>query len=273
MNAFEKKFTILVKQYYDESGRHDLPWRQTTDPYYILVSEIMLQQTQVERVIPKYQLFILTYPTLAALAVAPLRDVLVLWQGLGYNRRAKALLMAARFIMEKFSGTFPRSRDDILQLPGVGPYTMGAIVAFAFNEAVPIIETNIRTVYLHHFFTGKTVIGDNELMPIIIMTLDTNNPRTWYYALMDYGSYLKQILSNPSKRSKHYTKQTTFAGSDRQIRGAIIHILVEQAQLQSGSALVKLLYRFEETRVQAQLASLVTEGLVMKVGRSYQLPI
>jgi len=272
MNQREAKFVKTVIDFYTVNGRHVLPWRKTSDPYLILVSEIMLQQTQVERVVPKYQAFISAYPTAVALAQAPLRDVLVLWQGLGYNRRAKSLHEATRHIRTHYAGEFPHSREAIMCLPGVGPYTAGAILAFAFNEAVPMIETNIRTVYLHHFFRSKTDVPDTELRSFILKTLDTKSPRTWYYALMDYGSYLKKTLPNPSKRSKHHTVQSKFVGSSRQIRGAIIRHLGESLVPKTSQAIAKELSHFEARRIAEQLAVLVAENLVTKKSKHYQLP-
>lgn len=273
MNKSQLAFVQTVKNFYKKSGRHDLPWRQTTDPYLILVSEIMLQQTQVERVIPKYELFISAYPTSKKLSRASLKDVLMLWQGLGYNRRAKALLEAARHIEEQFEGVFPCSKEAILSLPGVGSYTTGAVLAFAFNEAHVMIETNIRTVFLHHFFLGRHDVPDSELLPLIAGTLDTVDPRTWYYALMDYGSHLKKTVPNPSKRSAQYTKQSKFEGSNRQIRGALIRVLTAQAEPQTLKSIQQLLVKYGSEKLQEQLESLMVEGLVNKIKTSYQLPI
>jgi A/G-specific adenine glycosylase len=193
-----------VLAYYKSHGRHHLPWRKTFDPYKILVSEMMLQQTQVDRVIPKYEAFIKKYPTAGKLAAAPLTDVLTLWSGLGYNRRAKYLWEAAS------GGT-----------KGIGPYTKAAVAVFAHNEPVVMIETNIRTVYLHHLFPKVKNIPDEKLLPYIVVPKGVE-PRVWYAALMDYGSYLKQAHLNPSRRSKHHVKQKKFAGSDREVRGAIL---------------------------------------------------
>lgn len=273
MNKRQLLFVDTVRDFYTKNGRHDLPWRKTTDPYLILVSEIMLQQTQVDRVIPKYLAFIAAYPSLEKLAQASLRDVLILWQGLGYNRRAKALHEASRLIVEHFAGVFPTTRDDILRLPGVGPYTTGAILAFAFNQAEPIIETNVRTVYLHHFFPQTLKVPDLKLMPLIAATLDRQKPREWYYALMDYGSYLKKTFPNPSKRSRHHTSQTKFNGSNRQIRGAIVKVLGEQPEPQTFRSLGILLAAFDGIRVGEQLQTLVFEKLVTKIKSRYQLPI
>jgi A/G-specific adenine glycosylase len=225
MNAREKKFITTVQQFYTEHGRHTLPWRKTHNPYRILVSEIMLQQTQVERVIPKYQNFLKLFPTVEVLAAASLGQVLVAWQGLGYNRRAKMLHACAQVVVNDLGGIWPKTHSGLLALPGVGPYTASAVLAFAFNVPTPLIETNVRTVYIHHFFPNETNVLDSALLPIIERTLDKENPRIWYASLMDYGSYLKATVGNKSRASKHHVKQSTFAGSNRQIRGAIIRLL------------------------------------------------
>jgi A/G-specific adenine glycosylase len=212
-------FTKRVWGFFRQHGR-SLPWRHNTDPYKILVSEIMLQQTQVDRVIPKYRAWLQRFPTAKTLAGASLAEVLTMWQGLGYNRRAIALKRAAeRLVIAK---KFPREREKILELPGVGPYTAGAVAAFAFNEPVVMIETNIRTVFIHHFFADKKKVSDAELLPLIEATLDRRKPREWYWALMDYGSYLKKKVGNASQRSAHHTRQSPFAGSNRQLRGAVL---------------------------------------------------
>lgn len=260
-------FVRTIWHYFDHHGRHDLPWRQTRDPYHILISELMLQQTQVARVIPKYQAFIAAFPTVEVLAEAPLSAVLRLWQGLGYNRRAKFLHEAAKVIAK--SG-FPTSYEEIRQLPGVGSYTAGAILAFAYDEAVPVIETNIRTVYLHHFYGAKTGVTDAEILVLVKETLPKRRSvREWYYALMDYGAHLKTKVGNINRQSRHYTVQSRFAGSDRQIRGAIIRLLTVESctkrELQAHLPLVTA------PRLTAQLTRLVSEGLVVQEGRRYGL--
>ena len=184
-------FIKTVTTYYKKHGRHDLPWRHTTDPYKIAVSEIMLQQTQVARAIEKYNLFIKQFPNIQLLAQAPLSEVLKLWSGLGYNRRAKFLHAMAKTIVTDYDGVFPRTQAALKSLPGIGDYTAGAIAAFAFNNEAFCIETNIRTVYIHHFFPDQKNISDAVLLPHIKNTLDTKHPREWYWALMDYGSFLK----------------------------------------------------------------------------------
>lgn len=262
----------MVKDFHVAHGRHDLPWRQTHDPYRILVSEIMLQQTQVARVMPKYETFLDTFPTVEALAQAPLGAVLSLWQGLGYNRRAKLLHECAQVVQREYGGVFPSDEATLRTLPGIGPYTASAVLAFAFNTPTVLIETNVRTVYLHHFFPKGTAVPDSALLPIIAATLDTKNPRAWYAAVMDYGSYLKQTIGNKSKQSKHYAKQSKFAGSDRQIRGAIIRALSNTKSGLTIASLTKELSPIAPERIQTPLQKLIGEEMVQKVGNRYCLP-
>jgi A/G-specific adenine glycosylase len=265
-------FIDAVCTYYHAYGRHSLPWRKTTNPYRILVSEIMLQQTQVERVLPKYQLFIKTFPTVQALAAAPLADVLRLWQGLGYNRRAKLLHTCALEIVANHKGRWPRDEKQLRDLPGIGPYTAAAICAFAYNQPVVMIETNIRQVYIHHYFRKATAVSDKMLEPIIKRTISLTNARDWYAALMDYGNYLKRTYGNNTHQSRSYQKQTPFKGSKRQLRGAIIRFLttqktpvsihkIKQAVTQEGLAFSPVV-----------LEQLCTEGLLKRTGSTYALP-
>lgn len=270
MNKKEQQFVQTVKDFYKKKGRHVLPWRKTKNPYRIHVSEIMLQQTQVDRVLPKYRNFIQKWGSIEALASVPLSEVLQEWQGLGYNRRAKKLHECSRYIQEKFNGVYPRTSQDLVDLPGIGPYTAGAIMAFTYNEPVSIIETNIRSVYLHHFFKDEEDISDIQLMQLIETTLDRKNPREWYWALMDYGSYLKKEFGNPNKKSTSYTKQSKFEGSDRQIRGAIVRLLAESSCTRMN--LLQKLSQFEDIRVDAQLVKLLRENMVQKNKQRYQLP-
>lgn len=258
-------FVSLVWGYYDKHGR-ELPWRRTADPYAIMVSEIMLQQTQVSRVIPKFLAFLQTFPTVYDLADAPLSEVLKAWSGLGYNRRAKYLHESAKVITQKYHGTFPQKLDDLTALPGIGVNTAGAILAYAYNIPVVFIETNIRTVYIHHFFADKSNVTDKELLPIIKKTVDAKNPREWYWALMDYGSFLKQTVGNLSRSSKHYAKQTPFEGSKRKVRGAILRSLASR-----NLELVELEALTDDNRTHAILKDLVAEGLISEKDGSYQL--
>lgn len=270
MTKREQEFVGTVLAYYEENGRHELPWRKTHDPYAILVSEMMLQQTQVDRVIPKYEAFLKKYPTIQKLSKASLSDVLKLWQGLGYNRRAKMFLSCAQIVTDEYGGVFPTTEEALVALPGIGPYTAKAVLAFACNTPVILIETNVRTVFLHHFFKNESDVSDAQLVRYIVLTCDSTNPREWYYALMDYGSYIKKEFGNPNTLSKHYTKQSSFKGSDRQIRGAIIRALTSAPY--TRVALLKELSSYEDIRVDAQVESLMSEGMIVQVKGKYQLP-
>lgn len=256
----QKTFKKKVFSFYKKEGR-DLPWRKTTNPYRIWVSEVMLQQTQVPRVVSKYKEFLKKFPTVEALAKAPLKEVLITWQGLGYNRRAKLLHEGAKYIVKECKGKFPK--ENLQNIPGIGSYTEAAIQAFAFNVPVPCIETNIRTVYLHHFFNDKKDVSDKEILELVEETLDRKNPREWYWALMDYGSHLKQQGVQINNKSKHYTKQSKFKGSDREIRGAIIRTLSHNKKIGE--------LPHDKKRVQEQIQKLLKEGLVVKKGRSFTL--
>jgi A/G-specific adenine glycosylase len=222
-----RKFRSIIYRYYRQHGR-TFPWRQTVNPYHILVSEIMLQQTQTSRVLKKYEEFITAFPDFESLAAAPLQQVLQVWQGMGYNRRAIALQETARTILSSFSGQLPSSPDILITLPGIGPYTASAIPVFAFNQPHAFIETNIRTVYLHFFFSDRSGVNDKEILPLIKATLDRANPRKWYFALFDYGAILKSV-GNSDRQSTHYRKQSPFKGSNREIRGQIIKLLLSDS--------------------------------------------
>ena len=254
-----RHFQQLVYRHFRENPR-PLPWRGTTDPYRIMVSEIMLQQTQVERVLPKYDAFLARFPTVAALAGAPLADVLALWQGLGYNRRGMMLKRAAEEIIARHGGAVPGDPAELARLPGIGRYTAGAIAAFAFGLATPFIETNIRSVYIHHFFSDRTDICDSEILPLVERTMDRRNIRDWYNALMDYGAMLKRCTPNPSRRSRQYSRQDPFSGSNREIRGEILRLLLETPGLPAAELIRKS--GREGERVRAMLAALVREGLL-----------
>jgi A/G-specific adenine glycosylase len=269
MTKKEQQFIATVWDYYRQHGRRSLPWRRTKDPYKILVSEIMLQQTQVDRVKPKYEAFLKQFPSVAALASAQLKDVLIAWQGLGYNRRAKMLHSCAIELVNRYHSKFPKTRKELVELPGVGPYTAGAIMAFAFNLPEVLIETNIRSVYLHHFFNGCDDVTDQKLFILIEKTLSNDNPREWYAALMDYGTFIKKEFGNPNTRSAHHAVQSIFKGSDRQIRGAIIRLLAEKSLLRTQ--IVQRLSAYEDVRVDAQLEKLKNEGMIMKQGSRLSL--
>ena len=219
-------FQKTVWDYYQAHNRADLPWRKKITPYRIWISEVMLQQTQVGRVVDFFNAWMKAFPTIRTLADAPQIEVLKHWKGLGYNSRALRLKRAAEIIIKDHGGKFPKTLEQILKLPGIGPYTAGAIMAFAHDEKVTMIETNIRRAYLHHFFRDTANIHDREILQLIEQTLPDKNFREWYWALMDYGSYLGRTIPNPNKRSRHYTLQKKFEGSDRQIRGAVLEVLL-----------------------------------------------
>jgi A/G-specific adenine glycosylase len=202
-----------------------MPWRDNINPYYILVSELMLQQTQVDRVIPKFNDFIYKFPDINTLALSSLADVLTLWNGLGYNRRARFLHNSAKKIMEEFGGKIPETLSELITLPGVGPNTAGAILVYACNQPVIFIETNIRSVYFYHFFLDSAAISDNELAQVMKRTIDTEHPREFFWALMDYGVYLKKQGAGQISKSEHYKKQSPLKGSLRETRGQIVRAL------------------------------------------------
>ena len=243
-----------------------LAWRATSDPYAILVSEVMLQQTQVERVARYYPRFLAHFPDPAALARAPLRAVLERWSGLGYNRRALALQRTAQLVCARYDGALPADRELLLQLPGVGAATAGALLAFAFERPVVFIETNIRRVYLDQFFPTAAGVSDNLLLPLIARTLDRRRPRQWYYALMDYGAALASHAANPNRRSAHYTRQSPFAGSARQLRGCLIRVLTAHGGLTLRELQQRCPLQPTAERLEAAIGALVAEGLVQRRG-------
>lgn len=261
-------FRRLVYAVYEREHRSDLPWRQTRDPYRIMLSEIMLQQTQVARVRSKYEEFLAAFPDTAALAGASLQEVLAVWQGLGYNRRGMALKRAAEEIVTRFGGVVPASPEELRTLPGVGPYTAGAIAAFAYDRPELFIETNIRTVFLHLLFADRHGVADREILPLVDATLDRDRPREWYYALMDYGALLKQETANPGRRSAHHVKQSPFRGSNREVRSRILKEVLAGGGATERELIVRL--DGDEVRVRKNLANLEKEGfLVREEGHRY----
>jgi A/G-specific adenine glycosylase len=264
VRAFQEK----IYSHYNTWGR-DLPWRKKPEPYRVLVSEIMLQQTQVERVIEKFQEFLEAFPDFNALADAPLPRLLKIWQGMGYNRRALALKALAQKVVAVHRGKLPHEPEKLIALPGIGPYTAGAIAAFAFNRPVVFMDTNIRRVYIHEFFHDRDDIHDDEIIPFLERTMDAEHPRKWYNALMDYGTMLKKGQVNPNRRSAHYTRQGPFENSNRQVRGKILKVLVAESQL-SAAKIVKRT-GMDTERVKANLTKLTEEGFIKKDGRTYSL--
>ncbi len=255
------EFRKTVYDFYERHGR-SFPWRKTRNPYHIFVSEVMLQQTRTERVAGKYGEFIRRFPSIRSLAEAPLQKILKEWQGMGYNRRAIALKKSAEIIVKEFRGRIPSSVQALTLLPGVGKATASAIAAFAFNEPVAFIETNIRSVFIHFFFRARNEVKDAEIVPLVEETLDRRNPRRWYYALMDYGVLLKKTHDNPARKSAHHKRQPPFRGSNRQIRGMIIKALVTKGGLPEKE--IVAIVKTGEESVRANLVQLQKEGLIRK---------
>jgi len=279
MKREEKAFIKTVYDYYKENGRHDLVWRHPTlklrhgnkdfDPYRIAVSEVMLQQTQVTRVKEKYKEFLIVFPSLKSLADAPLIEVLKVWTGLGYNRRAKFLKSMAESIIRDHKGEFPKTVEGLEKLPGVGHYTARAIATFAYNQPHTFNETNIRTVYMHHFFLESLeLVDDKVLLPLIEATLDWEHPREWYWALMDYGSYLKSQGIKIHRNSKQYIKQKPLKGSIREVRGSIVKILAQGPQTILS---LRKSTGFDTARYNSAIEQLVAEKLIEKKAGRYQI--
>lgn len=260
------RFRRRVLDHYRRHGRR-FPWRQTRDPYRILVSEFMLQQTQTARVLVKFAPFVARFPDVRALAAGDRGDVLALWSGLGYNRRAVALHRAAGLIADRFDGAVPSGSQDLRALPGVGPATAGAVQAFAFGRPALFVETNIRRAALHELFPGRTAVSDRDLLPVLEQALDRSDPRTWYWALMDYGAALARggpNRPNPNRRSAHYTRQGRFNGSNRQQRGRILRALTERGPLTFAelSGLIGAADRAGREQARRNIEAMAAEGLL-----------
>jgi A/G-specific adenine glycosylase len=273
--------------WYKKNGR-DLPWRQAEDPYRIMVSEIMLQQTQAPRVVPKYLEWLIQFPTVKALALASPGEVIRHWQGLGYNRRALFLQRAAIAVVELHE--FPRSVDALQKLPGIGPYTAAAICSFAYNQDVALVDTNIKRFYQLIVFGDVVEPTAKEIDAIALSFLPRGHSREWHNALMDIGTILSscrgaraqqkklmELLPNitllhlpvvsdePLKRPK----QSIFKNSRRYWRGRIIDALRAHPLTQQGlvQAMSECPYPIEEI-----LIELEKDKLIQRDGRLLQLP-
>ena len=263
-----------------ERGRElyrDLPWRDTHDPYAILLSEVMLQQTQVSRVMGRWEQWLETFPTIADLASAPLPPVLELWQGMGYNRRALNLKRCAEEVVAMHDGVVPSDKKALLVLPGIGPSTSAGVRIFAFRQPDMYLETNARAVFIHELFPGRESVADKELVSLVEATCPQDaRVRAWYYALLDYGAYLKKTMPNPTRRSKHYTRQSKFEGSHRQKRAYLLRRVIDDAL--STEDLARDLAQSERAsgrqepsveEVRAILDELEREGFVMRRGDAW----
>lgn len=263
------EFVNKVQEYYKNHAR-DLPWRPPElpivngqlDPYKILLSEIMLQQTQVSRVIKKYHEFLLRFPTIESAAKARQKDILETWQGLGYNRRALYLHRALQNLSEHKRW----NKELLVAQAGIGPNTAGAVMVYAYNQPHLFIETNVRAAYIHHFFADEKVVPDQKLVPHIEATLDTKNPRQWYWALMDYGTFIKKAFKNPAKKSKHYRAQSQFEGSSRQLRAQIIRELLAGSKTDE-----QLKKQLKDERVDHVLKGLTKEGFLERKDTGYSI--
>lgn len=277
MEAFLK----ILSEYYVHSARTSLPWRQQVylDAYPIVVSEVMLQQTQVARVIGYFDRWMRLFPDVDSLAAASTEGVLQIWQGLGYNSRCLRLRKLASIVQSQYAGVFPVDRKELEKLPGIGPYTAGAIRVFVHNLPDVLIETNIRRVIIHHFFSDQVSVADNqvantvaELVNVIMVEHLTDqdplykNPRNFYWAMMDYGSSLPQMLKlNPNTRSKHYVRQSRFEGSVRQVRSGIVKYLLEnKTVLIVDIADVLGIVNVEDSRIVRAVIGLEKDGVIIK---------
>lgn len=266
--ATVEEFRALVYGHYRQQGRA-LPWRQTRDPYAIVVSELMLQQTRVDRVRDKYTEFLTVFPDFATLAGADLSRVLSVWQGLGYNRRAIALYRMSQVVVQRFDATLPANLNALESLPGIGPYTARAVAAFAFELPFPFVETNIRSVFIHHFFPEREEIHDREILPLVEWSLDRANPREWYYALMDLGAALKKEFGNPNRKSAHHVRQAPFLGSNRQRRSLLLKEILGTPGV-TGAELARRLAADAEV-LAANLQQLQREGFIREEEGRYTI--
>lgn len=260
-------FQETVWEYFRTHPR-PMPWRENPTAYKVLVSELMLQQTQVQRVVPKFAEFMARFPDIQTLAQAPLAEVLIVWSGLGYNRRAKFLHEAAKVVVSDHAGIIPDTLSELVALPGIGVNTAGAILAYAYRKPAVFIETNIRTVLFHHFFPDETMsVSDKELHELAVRVLDHEHPREWYWALMDYGTYLKKTSGGQLDKSKHYKKQSPLKGSQREMRGRILKTLT------AGALSEKALHNNIQVdeRYRSAMESLIAEGLVTRKGELISL--
>ncbi|HJJ48250.1 MAG TPA: A/G-specific adenine glycosylase [Methanocorpusculum sp.] len=255
-------FRDYVFAFYEKNGRHEMQWRHTTDPYKIIVSEVMLQQTQVPRVAIVYPKFIERFPTIDALANASAEEVLAAWQGMGYNRRVLNLQKLCKTVLNEYKGFFPQEPEKLVKLPGIGPATSCSIAAFAWNRDVIFIETNIRRVFIHYFFPPDAEVDDSELLPLVSAALPKGKARKWYWALMDLGTEMKTKMPNPNRRSRQYVKQSKFEGSNRQLRGAVLKKMLDLGKADAGFVAESL--KADGNKVTAVLEKMADEGFFVR---------
>ena len=265
LEDFQRKVKAMGEEHHRE-----LPWRYIDDPYAVLVSEVMLQQTQVKRVLDYWPRFMRTFPSIDALASSEVSLVLEMWQGLGYNRRALALRKSAEICSRDYKGNLPATYDELVVLPGIGPATAAGVLSFALQKPSMYLETNVRTVFLHELFPGECDVHDKLIEPLVRLSCPSVDPRSWYYALLDYGAYLKATNPNPSRRSKHHSKQSKFEGSRRQKRAEILRMVLASEGM-AEPQIVRELTDFErehkreapdESLVEGILSDLLSEGFL-----------
>lgn len=244
-----------------KNNKRELPWRRTDNPYHILVSEIMLQQTQVQRVIPYYQSFIKRFPDYKTLAGARKRTVLSYWSGLGYNLRALRLREAAHDIFRFYQSEMPRERDLLLSLPGVGRYTSAALLAFAYNIEAPVIDTNIRRVLIYELELPEDTSLE-ELEEAAALLVPKGKSREWNSALIDYGAVYATARKT---KIKPQSRQSLFEGSERQIRGAVLRYLLENDAAKEE----QLSEWYPHHNFSAIISKMTTEGLIKKDDEGY----
>lgn len=259
-------FQDLIWSYYHHH-RRPFAWRDEVSPYRVFISEVMLQQTQTDRVAPKFELFMATFPTIQDLAAASFEAVLTVWSGLGYNRRARFLWLAAQEIVNKHGGVVPQNSSQLQELPGIGPNTAGSIAAFAYDLPTTFLETNIKAVLIHYFFKDHELVSDKELLPLAAAVLATESPREWYYALMDHGVMLKKTVINPTRKSSSYTKQSKFEGSVRQVRGAVLRTLLASPGLTCEQLQTEI--KRDLAVVTKVLDQLVAEQLIIRASEKF----
>ena len=281
------KFTDEVLAWWPSVAR-DLPWRRTRDPWSVLVSEIMLQQTQVDRVIPKWEAFLARFPTVEAAAHAPLGDLLDLWSGLGYNRRAKYLHDCAATVCAEFDGVFPESLAALQTLPGIGPYTARAVLAFAFERAVAVVDTNVGRVLAR--VEGRQ-LSAREVQAAADSLVPAGDAWRWNQALLDFGALICRkrgpaCAECPVRRSCGWagagadpavgsaavsTPQSRFEGSDRQGRGRLINEL-RSGPIGASEAPVAMGWPDDPERAAKVIEGLLSDGLVVRTGAKLSLP-
>ena len=273
-----KQFQRHILSWY-RKNRRDLPFRTSIrwdkgnphypkkldrglTPYHILVSEIMLQQTQIPRVLEKFPEFMETFPDWRTLARADTQKLFTVWQGMGYWRRALYLRECANEVAHSYGGTLPKDPEVLMTLPGIGPYTSHAISCFAYQNPDAFIDTNIRRVFISFFFPNKSEVSDKEILAIAQEAVWVPNPREWHYALMDYGSIVLGNTRTLNKQSRHYSRQSKFEGSFRSYRAEVIRYLTQNKNATLG-VLDKHLspspYKTKEI-----LAALVKDNIIQK---------